>query len=90
MQVIEKGDPMLVRLGVATAIRSTFQAATGVDDADAALEWAVNLGWLVVGDDRETLTLTPQGEQIVWRWWKAYMEGRERSQGRIVLPGDGS
>lgn len=88
VETFQLNDPFLLRVGVTKAIRGTFESVTGKDDPEAALEWAVNLGWLVPHpEDRESVILTPQGEQIVWRWWKAYMEGRERSRGAIILPG---
>lgn len=87
MQVARQGDPFLTRLGVAKAIRGTFQSVAGVDDPEAALEWAVNLGWLIVGDDRETLILTTEGELFVWKFWKAYMEGRGRAHAAVDAGG---
>lgn len=87
MEVARQGDPFLTRIGVAKAIRGTFQSVTGSDDPDAALEWAVNLGWLVVGQDRETLTLTPEGEVFVWKFWRAYMEGRGRARAGVDAGG---
>lgn len=88
MEVAGKpGDPMLTRLGVVKAIRGTFQSVTGIDDPDAALEWAMNLGWLKHGVDRETLILTPEGEVFVWKFWKAYEEGRARALAPVDATG---
>lgn len=82
---------LLTQVGAAKAIL-TLARVDGVDDPERALEWALSKGLL----DRHPLfrdqvCLTPQGEQIVWAFWRAYeYEQRARRARRHLIVSDGT
>lgn len=78
-------DPLLTKMGVAVAIRRMAAQLNGCDDPQAALEWAVNVGWLArSANARDELVLTREGEAAVYTFWKAYSEARD-----VAMNGNG-
>ena len=76
-------DPVLRDTGIVIALRAMAKLADGRDDPDAAIEWAVNVGYLKPDpNDRERMLLTQKGGQAVWLYWKAWAENREESRQR--------
>lgn len=61
-------------------MRSLAYAAQGILDADHALEWAINVGYLVVQEDKrgqpDELVLTRKGAVAVFVFWKAWDEAQ--------------
>lgn len=76
----------LTHQGIVLAIQTMAELIDGHTEKEAALQWAINVGWLVPHPrNRGEVCLTPSGQQMVYLFWKAAEEGRKLGREEIDL-----
>jgi len=78
-------DDLLKQAGMARAIRDTARLAQGILDPEQALDWAVTVGYLVRGPERDQVTFTERGMALAYTYWKAIAESMAVHAGELAL-----